>query len=466
MRRLPTCVAWEHATLTDAKRARLALPRTKFPASGLAAASVGVLGLRIVALALAFVTNIVLARTLGAEGLGVFAWATALTIVLQSFAVAGFDALAVRELSGGLATDAHGRMSGLLRHGRRAVCLVAVAVSSLAAVIGAVVSQGAQRQALFVAVLIVPIMALTTVRQAAAQGLGRVVVGRMPEDLVRPLILLAGLALAYAAGVSLTGPEALVLQNLAIAVSFVVGTLILRRVLPEQVRKANAEGSIKTWISKARSLATIGIGTVLVNQLGVLMLGVLASPREVAAFAVSTRLAVLVSLPEAALNSAFMPSIARLHATQDHARLRQRACDVAAAGGVLCLALSLPLLIAPSPILSLFGDAGEGAESVVRILCVSWVLSAFAGTNGALLMMSANTRPAVLALGSALLTLLVVTALLVPEHGSYGAAWAWFITLAVWNTLLACSVRRRLGFWVAPWRAVLREKDPEERPVT
>lgn len=413
--------------------------------------SAGVLVLRLAALTLAFGSTVLAVRLLGPGDYGVYAWATSVALALQMIAVFGFDRLAVRELGQGSVTGAYGAMSGVLVFGRRVILVASVVVIVCVGTVSLLVASGSQQAALLVALVGVPLLALTTFRQGVAQGLNRVIAGRIAEDLGRPvflsLLFLAALASGQADTMGSTG--ALALQTVAILLAFIIGTAIVRSAMPDRVRQSVPVGTWRRWTRQAFPLGLVASGEMLLSQLGIILLGLVSTSHEVAAFAVAMKVAVLIALPELALNSALMPTFARLQAGGEIDRVRQVAAAGSAAAFVGGLTLAVPLLLIPGPILSVFGSV-PGASSVLLILALSWLVSALGGVNGALLMMSGRSRPVVWGISIALATNLLASLALIPTHGAVGAAWAWLLTLVVWNGFLAFQVRRQLGFWASP----------------
>jgi hypothetical protein len=87
-----------------------------------------------------------------------------------------------------------------------------------------------------VSLLLVPLLSLTTMRQAAMQGLGKVVIGRVPETIAGPA---AFLTLAAGGWILLddrfSATLALTLQVVASAGAFWLGLWLLRRAVPRQI---------------------------------------------------------------------------------------------------------------------------------------------------------------------------------------------------------------------------------------
>ena len=197
-----------------------------------------------------------------------------------------------------------------------------------------------------------------------------------------------------------------------------------------------------------------GVG-VLLLQLDIILLGVLGSAADVGVYAIATRIALLVGLAEYAVTR-FPPFVARYHATLQYERLRRTAAAVAAAGLAGAAILAAPVLIFPEQVLSIFGSEFESGATQLRLLALSWIVSAMAGQNGALLSMSQRNGAVVAGSAIAPAANLALNVALIPEYGSLGAAWAWLLTTALWNVVLAVAVKRAFGFYATPLALINR----------
>ena len=112
--------------------------------------------------------------------------------------------------------------------------------------------------------------------------------------------------------------------------------------------------------------------------------------------------------------------------------------------------LAAPVLIFPEQVLGIFGSEFQGGATQLRLLALSWIVSALAGQNGALLSMSQRNGAVVAGSAIALAANLALNVALIPEYGSLGAAWAWLLTTALWNIMLAVAVKRAFGFYATP----------------
>ena len=113
---------------------------------------------------------------------------------------------------------------------------------------------------------------------------------------------------------------------------------------------------------------------------------------------------------------------------------------------LLSAALAAPLIVFAPQVLGLFGSSFRSGTFILRVLCVAFLVSAAAGQNGTLLMMTKHVRPMMIGSGLALVTNIGLNLISIPLWGARGAAVAWLMTVVVWNGFLSWQVRRIYGF--------------------
>jgi O-antigen/teichoic acid export membrane protein len=428
--------------------------------------ALGTLILRCGAAVFAFLATLILARNLGASGYGTYAWAFAWSSVLQIITTFGFDVLAIREFAAHKATSAWSAMHGLLRTGPAIVFIGSSAVALIAVVAGAVFLGPAERSTFIIAVAFVPLLAVTATRQGAIQGLGSVAAARLPNDFVGPMIFIGFLLLAWRVlGLRQSPPIAMALQGAAISIAFLFGWIVLRRILPSQVRPAPVQARTREWLRLAIPLGLLNSIAIVLTQVDIILLGLLRNSTQVGIYSTSTRVASLVGIAEFAVNAAYLPVVARLFAADRIERLRSGAPKVTLAAVSLSFAFAAPLIVFAPQILGLFGSSFESGAFILRVLCVTFLISAAAGQNGTLLTMTRHVRPVMIGSTLALVSNVALNLILIPLDGARGAAIAWLLSVIVWNGFLSWQVRRIYGFTATPLALVplLRQRINDAR---
>jgi len=413
------------------------------------AGTAGTLALNTATLALGFVTTVLLSRLLGATGYGAYAFAVAWATLLTAFAGLGLSPLVVRNVASASATARWGELRGVLRWANVVVLGTALVTIVAAAIAGLALLQNGNvlLQPFLVGLLLVAPLSLTTLRQSAMQGLGKVVLGRVPETLVAPG-LFVGIAvttnLALAGGLSAASTVAA--QLLATIVAFALGTVLLMRSLPQPARMAAPEIHGRDWSRSAVPFFVIGLLSSANTQVGLLVLGTVGDVADAGVFAVAARTTSFVGFLMLAATYPLMPTLARIHANGDTARLRHAVTRSARVIVLLTLPVAVLIAVFAHPILSiLFGAEFGAGTTATRILVIGEVARVVVGVAAIALLMSgfeADLSRA-LALGAIANVLLAIT--LVPALGVDGAAIAQTAGAILSSLALAWLARRRIG---------------------
>lgn len=403
---------------------------------------------RIASMLASFLVGVQLARGLGVAGYGYYGLALSVVTLAGVPGEMGLPPLIMREVA---AADARGNLAqlfGVLRWGTRVAARLSAAMA-LIVVFAALILQQVRPSPLVLALLagapVIPFLALAKVDGAALRGLKQIIRGQLPANLLKPVAMSVLLFLAYLAGLKLEPWIAVGLNAVTAAAVWIVAAVWLRDRLPEK-RDVEELQEVRRWMSSMIPFAlTQGMQT-LQGQLSVLLLGLLASAAQVGLFRIATATAVMVSAPQAIIIAVTLPLISGLHAQEDRRRLQVLLTRSAQAqfGGVLLL--SLPLFIAPEPILALvFGPEYAAAADVLRIVLLGQLVTTGFGLNAAVLNMTHYERRVTRSMAIALVLNIASIALLVPLFGMIGAALGYVVSMLVWNLLTWFDARRLVG---------------------
>jgi O-antigen/teichoic acid export membrane protein len=417
----------------------------------LIAGASGTLLLRCASLGFGFISTVLLSRQLGASGYGVYAWALAWATALQLVTTLGFDTFILRELAAHQVTSAWSSIRGLLRVGPAVVTVSSIVLALGVALVGSATVAPEQRTTFLIALATVPVLAVSTVREGALKGLGKVMASRTAEDLIRPLGLIAFLGIGWGLlELSHTPSVAMALQALATVAAALTSWYLLRRAVPTQAKTAPTVIATRLWVRQALPLIVLRAINTLLSQIDIILVGVMRNATQVALYATATRFASFVGIAEYAVNAAFLPVASRLFARKDIERLRKGAPLVATGGVLLSIVFAAPLIIFAPQVLQLFGEGFTEGAFALRILCLSFVISAVCGQSLGLLTMTRNVKQVIIGSGTALISNVGLNVLFIPAHGANGAAVAWLLSVVIWNAVLEFQVRRNLGISATP----------------
>jgi O-antigen/teichoic acid export membrane protein len=427
----------------------------------------GTFAVRLANLALKFVTSLALARLLGADHYGVFNFAQAWILLLIIPATAGFDRLLIRDLSIYMTNGAWSAMRGALRFTTRWALLISVGLvaAGLAAAwltysltgrpaLLQAEQAGLARAALIalaVALLVLPLRALTLIQQAAMQGLRHVVLGQVPDQVLQPVLFLAALGIGYAVGHRVeTAPAAMTLFVGATLLALALSAWQLRRAVPSAARTAAPLVTARAWLASAIPFA-LTEGLIVLNvQIGLLMLGALDSAEAVAYYSVTQRLTMLITLPLVSAGVALAPQMAGLHAAGQHRDLQRAIAGSTRLALGVALPVTLLFIAAGSFFLGLFGAEFRVARTALAIFSLGQLVTVASGPAGLLLLMTGHERAATLTTGLGVALHIALNALLIPAWGIEGAAVAGGISVAAVSLALAALAWRRLRINTLP----------------
>ena len=143
------------------------------PKSQLAKGAVGTFGLKITLVGLSFFNSIFIARLLGVQGYGTYTYIFSWVLLLQIPASLGLQSLLEREISAYRAREEWGSINGLLKWANKFVIVVSISLSCLAAIGASLFQIGSSPEtthAFLLALLLLPLVALTALRRGAMQG--------------------------------------------------------------------------------------------------------------------------------------------------------------------------------------------------------------------------------------------------------------------------------------------------------
>jgi O-antigen/teichoic acid export membrane protein len=429
-------------------RGRFQAAGDRATSGGLARSAFGTLTLRATYAALSFGTAVVLARLLGVNGYGVYAYGVAWAGLLGVPAVLGFDRLVVREMATYLAEERWALIRGLLRRSNQVVGVVSACLALGSALVALAVLAPDVGHTFAIAMVLVPLTALTLLRQASLQGLNRPVLSQLPEFLIRPLMMIVLLGALWLFTGSDVGPATAMSINVAVTVfAFLVGAFLLQRNAPSAVKTTAPDFDTRMWISAAMPMMVITGVWVLNGYVGTIMLGSLVDARSAGIFAVTSRGADLVTMALLAVNVPLAPRLARLYAAGDHVGLQQLVSKAVKMAFLWSLPLAVGLIVLRDVYLGFFGDGFGAGGSALIILVAGQLVNVAAGPVGILLLMTGWELQAALGVACGLVINIALNAALDPVLGVTGAAVAALASTVCWNLGLAVFSARRLGIY-------------------
>jgi O-antigen/teichoic acid export membrane protein len=292
----------------------------------------------------------------------------------------------------------------------------------------------------------VPFFTVMSMALWATQGFQTVKYQTYVQDVMRPVLNLAFIAVFYLLGVQVLGAVA------AYIISMVFGAVLslyyLRRVYPNLLnRELKPKFESRALFNASGPMIVTSFTQQLNSWLAVLVLGVFAPIRDVGIYNVGFRTAALSTLVLFALSGIFSPMVSSLYRrglSQDLGYLYK---DVSRWAFTGALAFFLMTALLGRDIMAVFGDEFVPGWPVIVVIAAAQLFSSSVGPTARVLAMTGHQRMVMFAtLGSAVAAV-ALNLVLIPGFGIYGAAAATAGSMVLVNVLTLISVRRYLGFW-------------------
>ena len=410
--------------------------------------AVGSLGLKIAGSGLALISSVIFARFLGAVGLGTYAYAIAWVNILSLFATLGIDRLIVREIAVYRAQSRWELIGGFLRWSNFVVLGASLSLTIIAGAIAWNIPNDSNElvTAIVLSMTILPIASLRNLRLGAMKGLNRVVLGQMPDFLFTPIITLALTSVVYFILPARFGVFwVLGSKIIAIAITFLIGTVWLWRSLPQDVHRVKPQYLGRQWLAAALPFMFLGTVELLNTRIDLIMLGAISGAKEVGVYTVILGISQLTIFIHQAANSVLGPTIATLYSQNKLGQLEQlirksvlAVCSISLIIGGACIGLGKYLLL-------VFGSEYVVGWTAMNILILGQIFNALTGPVGIVLNMTGKQNYTAIAtvISAALNT--VLNLLLIPQQGIVGAAIATTVSTIAINVIKVALMQKTLN---------------------
>ncbi len=431
----------------NARLARLKeLARTE--AGSLLSDTAVVFAIRLLAAVVTYVTQVAMARWMGASDLGIVVYAMSWLWILGLGAGLGLGSAANRYIPAYSASGNMAAIRGFMRFSRRTVIATGVAmtlagIAVLAARPGPIDDDPAL--AYLLALVAIPAVALNALNNNIARAFLWFSFASITGVLLRPALLLG--AILVAAGLAVAASPGLVMGLLLVTVLTVTAVQFfgLRRRYPTDVVSAGIEQHPSVWLRVGLPIVLAELFVNYYVDVNILISGIFLEPHEIAVYNAALRTVAIIAFGIAAVGLATAPRAARLYAEGDLPALQRLVNRSTHLMFWPATAAFVALIVSGRWILGLFGPEFVAGYTALVVTAAAQVVIAAVGPLLPLLNVTGNHhRALVVCAGALVLTPLLYFALM-PRFGLLGGAVAFMATGVLFSGWLAVLVWRHVG---------------------
>lgn len=408
----------------------------------------GSAGIQAANLLLTLVSGVLLARILGPESYGNYAFVISIITLLSLPVKAGLPTLLIREVAKNQLCENWGLMKGLLKSSHIFSTGYFFSIISLVIIWHFFTGNGDNDliTAFSWALLLLPLMAFGAIREGTLRGLRRVVKAQAPEKIVRPLTMVTLAGLVALTGSNLSSLTAIQFNLVGAFIAFILGSFFLFNALPNDIRKARPEYDLTSWAKGLAPLSLFAGLKLLDSQTSILFLGFLATEEETGLFRVAATGSSLVAFGLTAVNMAMAPQVARLYNAGDIHKLQRIISLSTRAAAAIAFPVAITFIFFGKPLIGLvFGEEYTPAAPALALLCLGQLINTTAGSVALVLNMTGNEKSTVMGAAIALACNFLLAALLIPSLGLMGAAIGFTASLSIWNIYLMLMAKKKVG---------------------
>jgi len=410
-----------------------------------------IFAIRVVSAAMAYLSQILLARWMGGSDYGIYVYVWTWVLLLGSMMDFGISASAQKIIPEYRAHGEHALLRGFLSGSRWMTFLVSAAVSLLLAGVVKLLSPWIDASAiwpLYIGCLTLPPFVVANTQDGIARTHDWMRLGLMPQFIIRQSLIIGLTAGAFALGFHLGATLAMAASAAAVWIAMLGQLLVLNRRLGGHIAPGPKAYDFRGWLAISLPILLVEGFYLLLSYTDVLVLQQFRSSQEVGVYFAVVKTLALVSFIHYAMSATTAHRFAEYHAQGDKARLSAYVAHAIKWTFWPSLAATILLLAFGKPLLWLFGAQFVSGYDIMFVAAIGLVVRSAIGPVERLLNMLGHQHICALAYALAFVMNVVLCVALVPRFGGHGAAAATSISLSFETVLLFSIVRRRLGLHV------------------
>ena len=407
--------------------------------------------IRVISAALAYSSQILLARWMGSSDYGIYVYVWTWVLLLGSMMDFGISASAQKIIPEYRAGGDRALLRGFLSGSRWMTGIVSTANALLLAGLVRLLSPWIDPGTivpLYIGCLTLPAFVVANTQDGIARSHDWMPLGLMPQFIVRQSLIIGFTAGAFALGFHLGATTAMLASLAAVWGAMIGQMIVLNRRLDAYVGRGPKSYDFRGWLATSLPILLVESFYLLLSYTDVLVLQQFRPSQEVGVYFAVVKTLALISFIHYAMSATTAHRFTEYHSAGENERLAAYVTHAIKWTFWPSLAATVILLAIGKPLLWLFGPQFVGGYDIMFIAAIGLVVRSAIGPVERLLNMLGHQHICALAYALAFAINLVSCVALVPKFGGHGAAAATTISLTFETILLFWIVRNRLGLHV------------------
>jgi O-antigen/teichoic acid export membrane protein len=404
---------------------------------------------RVISAVIAFFSQVVLARWMGSAEFGVFVFVLVASVIVGGLSCLGFQTAVIRFAPEYRVRQQFDLLRGLLVTSR----LFALASSGLVSLVGLAAlwlfRDGVPDYYLLplvIGIFCLPVMALGEVLDGTSRAHALAGLALLPTFIVRPLLIIAYMALAV--NFSALEANAVTAVGCLVAATWTttLGQLFLvRRTTNRRAGAGPRRIIFRTWMAMALPIFLVEGFFNLLTNVDILMVGHFLPPSDVAVYYASVKTLALVHFVYFAVKASAAQRFSHYHHAGEPLEFESFVRETIRWTFWPSLAMAVVILVGGELLLGLFGPEFDAGYPLLFILMIGVLSRAAVGPAESVLTMSGEQKACAAVYFTTILLNVGLNVMLIPLYGLYGAASATALAMIYEAATLAFVAYRRLG---------------------
>ncbi|MFC2169496.1 flippase [Acidobacteriota bacterium] len=373
-----------------------------------------------------YVFQIIVARNLGPELLGLFILGFAVFRIAGMVSMMGLPHGIIRYVAIYNGKSDKRRLKGIIKSAHKIILISSSIVSLLIFLLAKPIAVHlfnnlGLESILRLFAIIIPFFTLTSVNIFSAQGFKRLEYKIIPREIFEPLARIFFVLILFLFGLRLYG------VMLAYLISVIGGMFLsfyfLKKIFPAFAqREVLPQYETKRLLTFSWPLLFVQFFGQFLLILDNLMLGYFKTSQDVGIYSAAQRTALLGSVIIASFNSIFGPIISDLYYRKEISRLKDYFKTIAKWAFTFSFPVLLALIFFSKSILNIFGQEFLHGATCLIILSFGWIIYSAVGTLAQMLIMTGRQKLHLVNVSAILVLNIISNIILIPKLGIIGAA--------------------------------------------